>query len=179
MFGIDDALMIGGMGASLFGAFGASSAARKAAEAQKSIAGLEIKANAQREQAMELNANRAMLQNVRMNQMARSVAQMNATSQGAQFGSGLQGGIGSISGGTGTNILGISQNLRIGRNLFDTYNKISHFKMDLGDAQSQLSTDQGLMSFGSSMMGASKSFGNLGSVNWGSLFSGGGGSGEG
>jgi len=40
-------------------------------------------------------------------QRARSLALSTATNQGAQFGTGLQGGYGQISGESGTNMLGI------------------------------------------------------------------------
>jgi len=50
-----------------------------------------------------------------MYKQAQARSQATATSQGAQFGSGLQGGLAAAEDQGGVNALGISQNLGIGR----------------------------------------------------------------
>jgi hypothetical protein len=56
-----------------------------------------------------------------------------ATGAGAQFGSGLQGAYGQISGQSGVNLLGIRQNLELGRNIFD---------INAGISQQQIAAQQ-------------------------------------
>lgn len=119
-----------GLGLGIYGALGASSAAKHIADEEKQIAALEQQADQQRRTAMEISARRYMMQNVRNSQVARSMALSTATNQGAQFSSGLAGGYGSISGQTGTNILGISQNLQIGEKLFDINSQIDSAKIE-------------------------------------------------
>jgi hypothetical protein len=131
---------IAGFGMQAFGAFGAAGAAGQAAAASKAIAQDEMAADQQRRTAMELSARRQSVQDLRMNQRARAMATQNATTQGAQFGSGLAGGIGSISGQSGNNQLGISQNLQIGENLFNINQQIDAEKMAEADAKSKEAT---------------------------------------
>jgi hypothetical protein len=84
---------------------------------QKAQKGQE-KAEKTREQAMNLDANRQRRRMIRESMAARSLALSNATSQGAQAGSGLQGGYGQISGQTNTNIQGVNQQQQLGAQLF-------------------------------------------------------------
>src|SRR5690349_12770116 len=86
--------------------------------ATKAITGLEQQTEAQRFAAMELDARRQSLEAIRQGQRARALGLTAATQQGAGFGSGLQGGYGQISGQTNQNLLGVGQNLEIGRNIF-------------------------------------------------------------
>lgn len=139
---------LAGAGLQAFGTMQQVGAAKQEAGISRNIAGLEQQQNAQRAQAMELTARRSQMEVLRSNQMARSMAVNNATNQGAQFGSGLQGGLGQISGASGTNLLGINQNLGIGRSLFSLSNQISTQKMAMADAQSQAASGQGLSSLG-------------------------------
>lgn len=111
-------------------------------------------AEAQRKKAMELDARRRSMEILRNQQRARALALTNATGQGAAEGSGLQGGYGQIAGATNDNLLGISQNLQIGRNIFDA-------NMRATEAGAWMATGQGLSSLGSSLMQAS---GNLNNV---------------
>jgi cell division protein FtsL len=145
---------LGGLGFSLFGGLQQMDASKEEADISKNIAGYEQQINEKHRQAMELDANRQQMQTVRTAQVARATALQNATTQGAQQGSGLQGGYGGIAGQTGVNQLGISQNLQIGENLFDLNNQISQQKMRMADAKSKAAQGQGLASFGGDIMKA-------------------------
>ena len=148
--GIGAGLDLASIGGGLFGISESSQGAQAKYDAQKKIAGLEIQADAQRRQAMEISARRNMLQTVRNAQQAQAQALSNATSQGAQFGSGIAGGKGTVAGEAGSQILGVSQNLQTGENLFDINNQINQQKMAESDAESKISQGQGM----SSMFGA-------------------------
>lgn len=76
------------------------------------------KAERTREQAMNLDATRQRRRIIREQLQARSMALTNATAQGAQGGSGLQGGYGQIAGQTNTNIQGVNQQQELGAQIF-------------------------------------------------------------
>lgn len=136
------------------GAFASFSGASKKAEAQKAQIGLEQKAEEQRRQYMELDAHRKEMEIIRTQQRARSLALTNSTAQGASLGSGLQGGYGQISGQSGVNMLGVQQNLGIGRNIFDINAQISQQKIFQAQGGSEAATGAGLSSLGGSIWGA-------------------------
>lgn len=97
---------------------------------------------AQRNQAMHLQANRQQMEIIRQGQRARSLALATATAQGANKGSGLQGGYGQISGQTGVNTKGVQQNLGIGQNIFDLNAGITTQRLGLNDLQDTLAQQQ-------------------------------------
>ncbi len=151
--------MAAGMAASIFGGLKQYGAAQQQFGAEQKIFGLEQQAEAQRKQMMELNANRMSMEVVRNQQRARSLALSNSTSQGAQFGSGLQGGYGQISGQAGVGLLGISQQLGAGENLFGINKDIMGQRMAYAQAGSQSYTGQAIAGAGSSLFNTSRSLG--------------------
>lgn len=126
---------------------------------QQKIFGLEQQAESQRKQMMELNARRSSMETVRNAQRARSLALSNSTSQGAQFGSGLQGGYGQISGQSGTGLLGISQQRQAGENLFDINAQITQQRQQYSALGSQQATGGAISQLGGTVGGLSRSFG--------------------
>ncbi len=150
-----------GLGMKLFGSSGSAEASRQISEASGRIAGFEQKENAQRKQQMILTSQRQQLQNVRNTQMARSMALTSSTSQGAQTGSGLQGGFGQIQGQSDVNIVSNAQNLQIGKNIFALDDQISEQKKLIAQYQGNLATSQGLSAMGGDIMGASGQIGRL------------------
>lgn len=90
---------------------------------------------AQRQQAMELDARRNQMEIIRNQQRGRALALTAATAQGAGRGSGLQGGYGQVSGQSGVNMLGVQQNLEIGRNTFAANNRISDLRVQAADLE--------------------------------------------
>ena len=88
---------------------------------------------AQRMQAMEIDARRKQMDNLRQAQRARALGTIAASAQGALFSTGLQGGRGQISGQANVNQLGITQNLEIGRNIFTQNAAISRGRLAQGE----------------------------------------------
>lgn len=157
-------LMMGaGLGMQAFGGLTTNSATREANEAQQRNIQLEQQVEGQRRQMMNLDFQRKSMENLRNAQRARSISLTNATSQGAGFGSGLQGGYGQIAGQSGTNQVGLNQNFQIGQNVFDLNAQISQNKITMANAQMNAQTGQGISSFGSSLVNSATTFGRLAS----------------
>ncbi len=93
------------------------------------------KAEALRLRQSNLEAARARRNTVRQAIIARSQALASATAQGAEGGSGIQGGMGQVAGQAGSNIQGINQGQSIGFQMFQ--------------ANSQIASGQTLASIGS------------------------------
>lgn len=136
--------MLGGIGASIYGGIKSYEAAQGQFGAEQKIFGLEAQAEAQRKQMMELNARRSALQVVRNQQRARSMAVSTSTQQGAQFGSGVQGAYGQISGQSGVGLLGINQQLQAGENLFGINSQIMQQRQQYAQFGSQAYTGQAI-----------------------------------
>lgn len=92
--------------------------------------------------AMEIDAKRQQLEILRNQQRARSLGLTNATSSGAQHGSGLQGGYGQTSGQTGVNLLGVQQNLQSGRNTYAANRNISNLNVNMTDLYNAYNVQQ-------------------------------------
>lgn len=161
-----------GLGLQIFGGFGAAHNAKQASYYNKQIAAEEMKLNQVKQQKMELEGRRMQLESVRNNQKARALAEASAVNQGAQFGSGLQGGLGEIQGNTLTNMEGVNFGLQFGRQMAGINDTISGYKQQLADVQSEQAANQGLMSLGGSLMKAGPLVGPLGQ-GFGNLFGGG------
>jgi hypothetical protein len=149
------------LGGSIYGAIAGSEQANKINQDYTAIAQTNAQENALRRTQMEIQSRRQETQNIRQTQLARSMALSNATSQGAQFGSGLQGGLASISGQSNVNTQSINQNLQAGETMFDL--------QDLQSAQQKwLSADQagtqGIQGMTSMFGGIGKSLGNIGQL---------------
>lgn len=154
-------LQIAGLGMSLFGGGASIFGASKSNQINQQIAEQERLANIQRKNAMELNARRQQLQNMRNTQLQRSMSLNAATAQGAQFGTGLAGGLAQVTQQGNFNQMGINQNLEIGRNIFGINDRISGLKSELSDTQSQMAMWQGFGQLGSSLMKAGPTIGGL------------------
>jgi hypothetical protein len=161
-----------GAGLSLWAGMGASSAAGAAAQASENIAGLDIEENNVRQKMMEVTARRQSMQVVRNEQRARAQATQAAVNQGAQYGSVLPGAFGGIQGQAGVNLLGISQNLQAGEQMFSLDNQINQQKMAQAAAQGQEATYQGWGQFGNFLSGNAGKIGNLGQSIYSGLSSG-------
>lgn len=113
-------------------------AAQQSSAVNKNIYNDQLAIQQQKQQAMELDANRSQLENIRNAQRASSLATTNAAATGALRGSGLQGGYGQISGQSNTNALGVQQNLQIGENVFAQNADISKQSLAMNDIQTTL-----------------------------------------
>lgn len=152
-----------GLGLSIFGGLGQSSAESQKAAAQQQITQYEMQQDTVRRKSMELSAQRQSMEVLRNAQRARSLALNNATSQGAQFGSGLQGGYGQVSGGANWNLSGIDKNLSFGEQMFDLNSQINQQKLAIGDASSSSAQYGAYSKMGSTLMGSFGPIKNLSS----------------
>jgi len=164
-----------GLGLQLFGTKKAVDSSRDIANVNRGIASDEQQINAQKQQAMELSARRMQLENLRNNQRLRAQATNAATNQGAQFGSGLQGGLAQIQDQSLFNQQGVNQNLEIGENIFGINADVSQKKMQLANLQGQQATASALTSLGGALVkegpiigGLAKDFGSWASKGFGS-----------
>lgn len=168
MAAITAAVMAGTMAAGIATqAYGASKqyeASKEQAAASKAIYGDEIQQDALRRQAMELSADRQSKEIVRNAQRARAMSLNATTTQGGQTGnvsSALGGSYGQESGQTNTNLLGLYQNLQLGRNMFDLNSLINQQKMVMADASSKMALGQGISGIGGGLVSSAGAFGNL------------------
>lgn len=100
-----------GVAVSAVGTIGSMSAAREQSAAAR-------RAEQLRERAMDLDAKRRRQEVIRQQEIARANALSVGTSQSMAEGSALEGAYGSISGATGRNALGITQQQEIGAGIF-------------------------------------------------------------
>src|SRR5260221_3666912 len=135
-------LVAGGLSA--VGSFMGTQSASQASAINKNIAGLEENINDQHRKAMEIDARRRQMDIIRTNQKAKAMSLAGATNQGASFGSGLAGGQAEVAGQSGVNLLGVDQNLNIGRSIFDINSSISQQRINLADVQGQEATASGI-----------------------------------
>lgn len=143
-----------GLGMSIFGGLGSSSAASKEAALSKDEAVQELGINNAKQQAMEISGRRAQLENIRNNQRARAAATNAATNQGAQFGTGLQGGLAQINDSTQFNMLGVNDSLQTGRQINTFNQKISSDRADMATLGGTAAQDAGFASLGGAVMKA-------------------------
>ena len=161
LLAVTAATAIAGVGMQVYGAQKQQKAAEEQSAAQQGMIEQEKKAEAVRKQAMELDARRKQLEVIRTQDRSRALALANATAQGASGGSGILGGYGQISGQTGVNLLGISQGLQSGQQLFGINDQISQYRMNYASAGSNLAAGQGLSSLGGSLVSSAGTIGNL------------------
>lgn len=150
-----------GLATSIFGGNAAAENAKQAAAVQGQIAGLEGKVNDQRQVAMQLSARRQQMEIFRNMQRARAQGLNAAVNQGANMGSGLQGGQAQATAQGLTNSAGVNQNLEIGNNIFGIQRDITKQKQVLSSIQGQMATNQGIASLGSSITAAGPGIGRL------------------
>lgn len=123
---------LGGLGGLLTAGAGIAGTALTYMGQKKAAAGAE-RAERLRERQMNLQAARDRRQTVRQAIIARSQALASATSQGAEGGSGIQGGMSQVTAQSASNIQGINQGQQIGSQMFAANRQISQ-----GNSQSAL-----------------------------------------
>jgi hypothetical protein len=155
-------LGIVGLGMQLFGGMGQAAVAKQQAQVSMGIAADEQQVQVQKQQQMQLEAQRQGLQNFRNVQQAQATSLSRATSQGAEFGSGLQGGLAGASNEGFQNALGINQNLEIGKNIFGIDTDISAKRIQMAQLGGQAATYQGEQSLGGAFLKAGPIVGAFG-----------------
>lgn len=152
---------VAGLGLSAAGAYTSAQSAKKQNEAQQQMIAEQQQQEAIRKQAMELDAQRKQTENIRQVQRQRALGLATATNQGAQYGSGLQGGFGQILGQGNWNALGIQQNLGFGEQTFDSNARLSQDKMQYADAQTMGAYGAGMSSLGGAFISTASTLGNI------------------
>jgi len=120
-------------------------------QATKAITQLQFANEAQNQTAMELDARRQELQIVRHQQVARATALatgVGQTGQSARGSSAIAGGYGQISGESTTNMLGVQQNLDIGRAIFGNNAGISQQQLNYAAGGDVINQGQGMIAEG-------------------------------
>jgi hypothetical protein len=134
-----------GVGVSMYGA-------SQAAKAQQQQIAIQQQQEAQRQKQLNLDAMRRKRDIIRQGILARGQALSTATSQGAQFGSGLAGAYGGIAGRTNVNTLGVSQNQEIGNAMFGLNNQALQASSDYASASALASFGNSLGSLGGAVL---------------------------
>lgn len=155
------AISIAGLGLEMFGGSKAAKKEKEAAGISRQMAGLELEGEAIRHKSMELSSRRQQAEIFRTSQRARAIALAAATSQGAQFGSGLSGGYGQIAGQTGVNLTGVWQNQMLAEDMFGVNSRISAARMQMAGVKSEQASAMGMMSLGGSLMKAGPTLGAM------------------
>lgn len=158
---ISAGLGIVGLGLQLFGGISSSQKAKQASQINQKIAVDEGRINEQKRQQMELEGRRSQMEVFRNAQRLRAQATAAATNQGATFGSGIAGGLAQVTDQASTNLVGIGQNLEIGRNIFDINADVSRQKQALSSVSSDMATDAALGSLGGALVKYGPTIGGL------------------
>jgi outer membrane murein-binding lipoprotein Lpp len=151
-----------GLGMQIFGGFAGASNAKEQAKVSQDEAIQEQGINNLKQKQMEIDANRQKLQQFRTAQQTAALATTRATNQGAQFGSGLQGGLAGITDQTLYNVQGVNQAVDIGRGINQFNNNISADKMKMASLGGEAATDQAITSLGGTLMKIGPTVGALG-----------------
>lgn len=107
------------------------------------IVGENKNIEAQKRQAMEVDARRQQLEIIRTQQRARSIGLTTAVAQGGNAkGSNLQGAYGQAAGQSGVNLLGVQQALQSGRNVFDSNARITDYNSNMAELTNQYNIQQ-------------------------------------
>lgn len=162
-----------GLGMSIFGGNEQADIAKQQAQVSGDVAKQEQGINAEKQKAMEMSGRRQQLEVYRNEQRLRAQATNSAVNQGAQFGSGLQGGLAQISDQSQFNLFGINSALSTGRSIAGFNDLISQDKIKLASLGGDASAAAGLTSLGGSIMKAGPVIGQLSGNAFGGKSSGG------
>lgn len=159
--------VVAGTAISAIGTAMSVSASQKAAAANEDIAGQQKQANQIALTGMEVDARRRQLETIRQAQIGRATSTAVATSQNAQLGSGLQGGLSQVTGQSNYNLLGINQNLDLGKEMAAVNNNISNDRISLARAEGMMGFGSGFQTFGNTLVSNASTIGRLGQFGFG------------
>lgn len=153
-----------GVGAAVAGTATSIVGVSEQGAAQQQMLAVQAKEQEQRKNLFEIEQQRKRVEDLRNAQTATSAARSRAVNQGAQFGSGLLGGMAQVKGESNYNLLGIQQNTQIGENLFGLDQQLTEAKIASAQAATLQSIGGSLTSFGGSVV---NSMGNIGKLTSG------------
>lgn len=150
-----------GLGLQLYSGFEQAEISKEVAQSQNIIAQQEGAINAAKQRQMELEARRMQTENIRNIQRGRAMAAQAAVNQGAQFGTGLQGGLAQVQQQGFWNMLGVDQALYTGREIAGYNQEISSQKARIASLGGDSAELQGYSSLGGALMKAGPTIGQL------------------
>jgi hypothetical protein len=134
-------------------------------EAQRKASRLSQMAESARQRGMELDSQRKQYSIIREQQTQRANAIAAATNQGAQFGSGLEGGEAQISGASNSNLLGVQENTGLGEQMFSLSQRKASADRDASAAGTMGSIGSGLSTLGRAVVNDSGTIARIGGWN--------------
>ena len=150
-------------GTAIAGLATAGYGAYKNAGEQHKQAGLSAQAEELRKQQMQLEAIRKQREILRTAAQARATANVNATSQGAGYGSALPGSQAQIQARANEGGTNIRESLGIGEGLFD-------INKQMAASQGRAATAQGITTIGNALITNAGTIGNIGADIQGGIF---------
>ncbi len=150
-----------GLGLQVFGGLSQSSNAKEVAQVNQDVARQEQSINDAKMRQMELEGRRMQLENIRNTQRARAQAVQAGVNQGAQLGSGLQGGLAAVQNKGLWNMMGVQAGLDFGREVAGYNANISQDKMKLAQLGADNATAQGFQSLGGALLKAGPIIGQV------------------
>lgn len=156
-----------GMGMQLFGSHNAAQASNDINSDQQEILMQEMQQNTLRNQAMNFAANRQKTEDIRNTQKAVAMNRAVATSSGAQFGSGVAGGVAGAAAAGAFSQRGVDVNQAIGNQIYQGDQNIGNIKLAMGQSMTDLNNAQGMMGMGQGIFQGANAFGRVGSSMFG------------
>lgn len=157
------ATAVAGVGASVYGTMQQKSASEKQNQYNQQVLKQEQDAAAVQKQQADLESQRYRMQVIRQQNVQRSLALSNATAGGAQYGSGLQGGYGQISGESNTGLVNSFQNQGIANSLYGINQGISNTRYAQYGAMNQYYSGAAMTSLGGELVSSMGAIGRLSS----------------
>lgn len=161
MAAISSFVLAGAAAASAVGTYTQYSAAKNQGAIQQQMIAEEQKQEELRRRQMELDARRRQMEILRQQQRTRALAQATAVSQGAQGGSGIQGGLAQIAGQSGNNLLGVNQGLSLGQDMFASNANLSNLRMSYADAGTDAALGRGISGISNTLFQLSGPLGRM------------------
>lgn len=150
-----------GFGMQLFGGMGQAHVAGQIAQVSQDKAQEEGQINSLKQQQVRLEASRTQMQNIRNMQQSRAMASASATAQGAQFGSGIQGGLANVTSQGLFNMVGVNSALQTSEGIYGHNQKITQDNSQIASLGGQSATDAGYASIGGALMKAAPGLGSI------------------
>lgn len=150
-----------GFGLSLFGGSEQAEASKAISQSSYIKAQEEQQINYLKQQQTAMESQRMQTQNIRNIQRARAMATNSATNQGAQFGSGLQGGLADVSNQGYFNMQGVNQAFQTSNEIYQHNNNISEQNKNIATYQGQAAEGAGLASLGGALVKAGPTIGKI------------------
>lgn len=155
-------LSVAGLAMSAFGGMSSANASSQMAGLSQQKFGVEQQEDNLRQQSMEVSSRRNQMEILRNTQRQRSMALASGQSQtGSTTSSGVMGGQAEVTSEGGLGLVGNSQALQAGNQMFGYTGQINTISSQMSGVQSQMATDQGIASMGGSLMKAGPVIGNM------------------